>query len=188
MYTFLKDKILDEDGREIMMDWETELMREHAKIVTENGGDILEIGFGMHICADFIQEADINSHTIVEIHDEIFERLLEWAKDKPNVIPIKGDWFDSIPKDKKYDGIMHDTWKDKNWHLFLNNIETSLKPKGIVTFFNSDIEETLRHNCNNLKWGTLTTSKMEVNPPTKEMKYQYYGRKEYLLPKLVHNY
>ena len=43
MYSFLKDKILDESGKEIMMDWEIPLMKEHAKIVTENGGDILEI-------------------------------------------------------------------------------------------------------------------------------------------------
>lgn len=44
MYTFLNDKILDEEGREIMMDWETNLMQEHAKVVTENRGDILLIG------------------------------------------------------------------------------------------------------------------------------------------------
>ena len=104
MYTFLEDKILDERNREIMMDWETPIMKEHAKVVTENGGDILEIGFGMGICSNFIQQANINSHTIIEINDEIFEKLLEWAKDKPNVIPIKGDWFNSIP-DKKYNGI-----------------------------------------------------------------------------------
>jgi spermidine synthase len=182
MYTFLEDKILDEDGREIMMDWETSLMGEHAKIVTENGGDILEIGFGMNICADFIQEADIKSHTIIEIHDEVFERLQEWAKGKPNVIPIKGDWFDSIPKDKKYDGIMHDTWNEKNWPYFLNNVKTSLKPKGIVTFYNTDIEKTLRYN---LKWGTLTVTKIKVNPPVKNMKHKYFRTKEYFVPKIV---
>ena len=51
MYTFLKDKILDENEKEIMMEWETPIMKEHAKIVTENSGDILEIGFGMGICS-----------------------------------------------------------------------------------------------------------------------------------------
>ena len=39
MYTFLEDKILDERNREIMMDWEIPIMEEHAKVVTENGGD-----------------------------------------------------------------------------------------------------------------------------------------------------
>ena len=55
MYSFKNKKILDEKGYEIMMDWETNLMQEHAKVATENGGDILEIGFGMGICANFIQ-------------------------------------------------------------------------------------------------------------------------------------
>ena len=66
MYTFSKSKILDEKGYEVMMDWETSLMKEHAKVVTENGGDILEIGFGMGICANFIQQSNIKSHTIIE--------------------------------------------------------------------------------------------------------------------------
>ena len=68
-----------------MMDWETPIMKEHAEIVTKNGGDILEIGFGMGICSNFIQQTNIKTHTIIEINDEIFNRLLEWAKDKPNV-------------------------------------------------------------------------------------------------------
>ena len=139
----------------------------------------------MGICANFIQQANINTHTIIEIHDEIFERLLKWAKDKPNVIPIKGDWFDSIPKNKKYDGIMHDTWEEKNWHHFLPNIENNLNPKGIVTYFNTDKEETLKHNCSNLKWGTLTLKKINVNPPIKEMKHKYHLENIYYIPKLV---
>tara|TARA_R110000744_G_scaffold131615_1_gene239716 strand:- start:2925 stop:3485 length:561 start_codon:yes stop_codon:yes gene_type:complete len=185
MYTFLKDKLLDEEGKEIMMEWETSLMEEHAKIVTANGGDILEIGFGMGICSNFIQQANINTHTIIEIHNEVFERLLEWAKDKPNVIPIKGDWFDSIPKDKKYDGIMHDTWEEKNWHHFLPNIKSSLNPKGIVSFYNSETEESLKNNCNNIKWSTLDLKKIKVKPPINNMKYKYYDRNIYFVPKLT---
>ena len=187
MYTFLKDKILDEENREIMMDWETGLMQEHAKVVTENGGDILEIGFGMGICANFIQQANINTHTIIEIHDEIFKHLLEWAKDKPNVIPIKGDWFDSIPKDKKYDGIMHDTWQEKNWDYFFTKIQTSLKFKGIITFYNSDSKELTKINTHQFKECNLSVKEIKVNPP-KNMNCQYYYKDTYCVPKLVYNY
>jgi len=183
MYTFLNDKILDEEGREIMMDWETDLMQEHAKVVTKNGGDILEIGFGMGICSNFIQEANINTHTIIEINDQIFEKLLEWAKDKPNVIPIKGDWFDSIPN-KKYDGIMFDTWMEKNWHYFLPKIKSSLNKNGIVTWYNPDTKDVIEHNCNNLKWGTLIIKEINVNPP-KDMQYKYFSKKIYCVPKLI---
>jgi predicted O-methyltransferase YrrM len=187
MYTFLKDKILDEENREVMMDWETGLMQEHAKVVTENGGDILEIGFGMGICANFIQQANINTHTIIEIHDEIFKHLLEWAKDKPNVIPIKGDWFDSIPKNKKYDGIMHDTWQEKNFHHFFAKVQTLLKSKGIVTYYNAEVKESLEFDINKFKWCDLSIKEIKVNPP-KNMNCQYYYRDTYLIPKLVYNY
>lgn len=183
MYTFLNDKILDEEGREIMMDWETNLMQEHAKVVTKNGGNILEIGFGMGICSNFIQEANINTHTIIEIHDQIFERLLNWAKDKPNVIPIKGDWFDSIPN-KKYDGVMFDTWMEKNWHYFLPKIKSLLNKNSIVTWYNPDNKDVVEHNCNNLKWGTLTIKEINVNPP-KDMQYKYFNQKKYYVPKLI---
>ena len=168
-----------------MMKWETSLMEEHAKVVTENGGDILEIGFGMGICSNFIQQANIKSHTIIEIHDEVFTKLLEWAKDKPNVIPIKGDWFDVIPKYKKYNGIMHDTWMEENFHHFFSKIQNSLKPKGIVTWYNSETDVSLKHNCNNLKWGNLSLKKIKVNPPIKNMKYKYYDRNIYFVPKLA---
>ena len=40
---------------QVMMDWEDELMKKSAEYVCENGGDILEIGFGMGISANYIQ-------------------------------------------------------------------------------------------------------------------------------------
>jgi len=182
MYTFLKDKILDEKNQEIMMEWETPIMEKHAKIVTENKGDILEIGFGMGICSNFIQQVNINSHTIIEIHDQIFKRLLNWAKDKPNVIPIKGDWFNSIPKDKKYDGIMHDTWEDKNYDNFISIAKKHLKSKGIITYYNPDFKHITEHNFAN---NNLTLTKVNVNPPIKKMKHKYFTRKDYYCIKLT---
>ena len=164
-----------------MMDWETPIMKEHAKIVTKNGGDILEIGFGMGICSNFIQQANIKTHTIIEINDEIFNRLLDWAKDKPNVIPIKGDWFNSIPN-KKYDGIMHDTWEDKNYYNFTSIAKNYLKPKGIITYYNPDFKHITKHNFAN---NNLTLTKVNVNPPIKKMKHKYFTRKDYYCIKLT---
>ena len=187
-YSFFKDKILNEKGQEIMMDWETPLMEKHAKVVTENGGDILEIGFGMGICANFIQKANINTHTIIEIHDQVFERLLKWAKDKPNVIPIKGDWFNSIPKDKKYNGIMFDTWDDINLPSLSKTISKILNPKGIFTYYTEETEKIFKANCKRkYKWGTADIIKININPPVKEMTHKYFTRKDYNLPKIIMN-
>ena len=78
----------------------------------ENGGDILEIGFGGGVTADMIQNYNIKTHTIIERDDYFFEKLWEWSVDKPNVKVIHGDWINDIPKNKKYDGIFFDLWND----------------------------------------------------------------------------
>ena len=55
-YTFTDTQILDtEIGWEVMSDWEDPIMVKHAEVVTRNGGDILESGFGMGISATHIQ-------------------------------------------------------------------------------------------------------------------------------------
>ena len=53
------DKSLIHNNHIVMHEWETDMMKRHAEIVCENGGDILEIGFGMGISSDFIQKQDI---------------------------------------------------------------------------------------------------------------------------------
>jgi guanidinoacetate N-methyltransferase len=51
----------------VMHKGEKSLMDKLAEIATMNGGDILEIGFGMHISADAIQSnPNVKSHTITK--------------------------------------------------------------------------------------------------------------------------
>ena len=90
---FYDNKIIDTSviGIEVMMDWEAPIMEKTAEFICHNKGDILEIGFGMGICADYIQAQDVNSHTIIEIHPQIIEKLNIWAEDKSNVTIIEGD-------------------------------------------------------------------------------------------------
>ena len=137
-YTFTDTQILDtEIGWEVMSEWEDPIMVKHGEIVTKNGGDILEFGFGMGISATHIQSHDINSHTIIEINDDVYERLLIWAEDKPNVIPIKGDWADSIP-DKKYDAIFYDPYGDmRNKPNFPWLIAPYCKEGTILSWYNN---------------------------------------------------
>lgn len=90
----LDDRILIESGGILMMEWEKDLMLAHAKLIAK--GEVLEIGFGMGISAQFIQDLGVDSHTIVEIHPLIAEKAREWAKDKPNVKIIEGDWHENL--------------------------------------------------------------------------------------------
>ena len=66
---FESDKIYYNDAgnsieMQVMMDWEDVVMKKSADYVCQNGGDILEIGFGMGIAANYIQANTITSHTI----------------------------------------------------------------------------------------------------------------------------
>ena len=86
--TFDDDKIVTEEDREVMMSWEAPIMEKSAEYICESKGDVLEIGFGMGICSDYIQAQNVNSHTIVEIHPQIIEKLKVWAENKDNVTII----------------------------------------------------------------------------------------------------
>ena len=67
---FHDTKIVDTTtGIEVMMDWESDIMEKSAEFICHNKGDILEIGFGMGICADYIQAQGVNSHTITDFRE-----------------------------------------------------------------------------------------------------------------------
>jgi guanidinoacetate N-methyltransferase len=89
-YTFNTNSITIPEGT-IMHAWERPVMKELAKWACTNGGDIIEFGFGMGISASYIQQHNINSHTICERNPAVIKRLQKWAKDKPNVIILEGD-------------------------------------------------------------------------------------------------
>lgn len=124
-------------GEAVMHIGERGLMQKLANIVTQNGGDILEIGFGLHLSADAIQSnPNVKSHTIIEIHPEIYQKALDWSKDKSNVKIILGDWTKVIPTlTNKFDGILHDTHRDKYIHTFLDIVKPICNVNCIVGFF-----------------------------------------------------
>ena len=147
-YTITDDCIIDEStGWDVMSTWETPIMQLHADMVCANGGHILEFGFGMGISAGLIQEHDIESHTIIEINDGIYDRLVEWAKDKPNVVPVKGDWYDDIPTTRKYDGIFYDGFGDMaNKRFFPSRIMQHCKEGTILTWYSNFLEKQSQYD------------------------------------------
>ena len=147
-YTIKDDCIIDEStGWDVMSTWETPIMQLHADMVCANGGHILEFGFGMGISAGLIQEHDIESHTIIEINDGIYDRLVEWAKDKPNVIPVKGNWYDDIPTTRKYDAIFYDGFGDMiNKRFFPSRIMQHCKVGTIISWYNNFLEKQSQYD------------------------------------------
>ena len=173
--TFEDDKIVTDDGREVMMDWEAPIMEKSAEYICESKGDILEIGFGMGICSDYIQAQGVNSHTIVEIHPQILEKLNTWASDKSNVTIIEGDWNNASGL-STYDGIFLDTYGDDNWNSFKSFAVSKGKSDAKVTYWNSKLSEDNEHNFDKISFEEIS-----VSPDSNE----YFNSNTYYMPKVV---
>lgn len=111
------------------------LMEMYSYVVCQNGGDVLDVGFGMGFSANKMSELS-NTYTCIEINPQIYEKAIEWAKGKPNVEIIFGDWVDVIPAlTKKFDGIFMDTYSDKNYKEFETYCETIANENCILSMF-----------------------------------------------------
>ena len=142
--TFSSTKIVDDAlGIEVMMSWEAPIMEKSAEFICQGKGDILEIGFGLGICSDYIQAQGVNSHTIIEIHPQIIEKLNTWAIGKSNVTIVEGDWYTaSLPT---YDGIFLDTFADENLYEFKDFALSKANSGGKVTYWNNEEKEYNPH-------------------------------------------
>ncbi|KAL6982990.1 type IV protein arginine methyltransferase [Sarracenia purpurea var. burkii] len=137
--TFSEDKLMDSESKAVMMAWEKPLMEAHAKAVCSGGGHILNIGFGMGLVDNAIQQYAPITHTIVEAHPEVYDRMLRsgWGE-KENVNIIFGRWQDILPQLESYDGIFFDTYGEyyEDMREFHQHLPSLLRPGGIYSFFN----------------------------------------------------
>ena len=174
--TFSDTKIVDNSTEiEVMMNWEAPIMQKSAEYICQSKGDILEIGFGMGICSDYIQAQGVNSHTIVEIHPQIISRLNTWASGKSNVTIIEGDW-DSVSGLSTYDGIFLDTFGDDKLSNFKAFITSKGKSSAKITYWNSYAEER-----NTYSFDTISFEQISVNPDSN----LYFNETTYYMPKVV---
>ena len=176
---FESDKIYYNDSDfggdfEVMMSWEDPLMSASAAYVCENGGDILEIGFGMGISAGYIQSHSISSHTIVENHPQIITKAQEWASSKSNVTIITGSWYDVKNSLSTYDGLFYDTFGDDDGIHFSSSISSLINSGGKATWWNNNTSNNDIFNIPNLTW-----QEINVSPPTNS----YFNSSVYYLPK-----
>ena len=171
---------LGEIELEVMMEWESPIMKRSAEFICQNGGDILEIGFGMGIASDWIQTHSISSHVIIEMHPQIADKAREWASDKPNVTIIEGDWIDILPTLASFDGILFDTYGFfGHWGLVAESISAHANEGCHISFWNCCRGE--RNGCGFGDDYNITYEQIEVDPPQNT----YFNDRVYFLPKVI---
>lgn len=204
--TFESNKIkYTRDGTEynVMMDWETPIMRRSAEWVTDGGKaeSVLELGFGMGISAGFIQNYQPVQHTIIETHLAITERANAFAGDRnayydknrlKNRVTILGgkDWYDEFQKDlaksglQQFDAIFIDTYQDTKLHEFKNYITKFLKVGGRMTWWNpmqDFVPDQTTRNRRGVSYELITLSDYKVTIP----KNAYHNTDKYYMPMYI---
>ena len=166
---FSDDKItISGSNINVMMDWEHPIMSASAAYVTQGGGDILEIGFGMGISAGYIQSHSISSHTIIENHPQVIEKLETWANGKSNITIVSQSWQQVTQSLGTFDGIFFDDFggeyedissslqhltKSGTKMTFWNNYRTSSNP---IKADSEHQEITVAPTANNSYWNGST--------------------------------
>lgn len=103
--------------------WEAKAFSASAAYICQNGGDILQIGYGMCQAANFIQSHSIDTHTIIIDQQKAYEHAIEWSADKSNVTIITGSFYEmNLPE---YDGVFIN--KTKLLHCFKSTARKRIK-------------------------------------------------------------
>jgi guanidinoacetate N-methyltransferase len=155
-----EQKVLE--AQEIMEDWQIPLMEAMAKTISEDGGDILEIGFGRGISAEMIMQYPIDSYTAIECNDDVINTYYEDFKNKysdKNLKLVHGLWQDTIESVDLFDGILFHTYplNDDEYMQYVNGSITfaehffnqaakHLKPGGSFTYFSNEIDSLSREH------------------------------------------
>lgn len=134
------EKLMDDStGEAVMMGWEAPLMVKHAKDICWNGGDVLNIGFGMGIIDEEIQKLAPRTHTIIEAHPDVYQHMIRTGWDtKENVRVVFGRWQDVIDDLGPFDGIFFDTYGEyyEDMQILHTKLPKLLKDQGVYSFFN----------------------------------------------------
>jgi spermidine synthase len=143
--SFNKDE-LDIGGWQVMQSWELPLMRVLAEAVTDSQGDVLEVGFGMGICADVIAERGCRSYAVIEAHPTVAASAREWGDRQSFPVTVhEGLWQEVVPDlTEKYDGIVFDTFplapeeRGRNHFAFIPIAPGLLNPGGVLTLYSDE--------------------------------------------------
>lgn len=117
--TFNRDRLLDESGNGVMMEWETTLMRKSAeRLAPKEGLRVLNVGHGLGIIDGIFQETKPKTHHIIEAHPDVVKRMKEQGwHEKPGVVIHEGRWQDIVPylvaEGEMFDAIYFDTFAEE---------------------------------------------------------------------------
>ncbi len=178
-------------GHPVMENWETPYMKVLSEIACQNGGAVLEVGFGMGIASGFIQAAEIFSHTVIEANAGVFIRLLEFAKNASRpVSPTLGFWEEICPglPSGGFSGILFDTYPlsegdiHQNHYAFFREAYRLLCRGGALTYYSDEARDFSPEHLELLRTAGFTDIGGIVCPVRPPPDCQYWQQGSFLAP------
>lgn len=210
--TFDRDRLTDDAGNGVMMEWETTLMRRSAELIAPAPGlRVLNVGHGMGIIDGILQEKQPKAHHIIEAHPDVLKRMKEqgWDK-KPGVVIHEGRWQDIVPglveKGELFDGIYFDTFAEEYKALrefFTEFVIGLLDPSGgadgeggkfgffngmgadrqiVYDVYGKIVEMDLFEAGFDTEWETIQVPDLDEKGEWEGLRRKYWVLKEYRLP------
>lgn len=132
-------------GHEVMSNYQLPYMKKLAEIVTRNGGNILEVGYGQGHAAREVESwrrtRRLQTHCVLELN----RYLAEEARKLPHVEVVEGDYMSTLPAldGRQFDGVLYDGYPltENEMHrdgiVFMEHLVRNglLKANGILTFY-----------------------------------------------------
>jgi len=185
-------------GHEVMSTYQLPYMQKLADVVTQNGGDILNVGYGLGIIDGEIEKyresRSINNHYVIENNKYIAAE----AKKLKNLIVIENDWHEVIDsfRGEQFDGIIYDAYPlsieelHRDGVIFIEKVVSRnlLKKNGVLTFYvdaSHDLGVEFKTYLCNLGFNYIKIEKIKVIPPNRER--QIYFEDHFLAPILKYN-
>jgi protein arginine N-methyltransferase 2 len=209
---FDRDRLLDDSGNGVMMEWETMLMRRSAELLAPTSGlRVLNVGHGMGIIDGIFQEKQPKSHHIIEAHPDVLKRMKEqgWYE-KPGVVIHEGRWQDIVPglveKNELFDAIYFDTFAEEYKALrefFSEHVIGLLDPAGgsdgeggkhgffngmgadrqvVYDVYNKIVEFDLFDAGFDTEWEIVAVPDLEQKGEWDGVRRSYFALREYKLP------
>jgi protein arginine N-methyltransferase 2 len=210
--SFSRDRLLDDSGNGVMMEWETTLMRRSAGLLApKNGLRVLNVGHGMGIVDGIFQENTPKTHHIIEAHPDVIKLMREqgWDK-KPGVVIHEGRWQDIVTglveKGELFDAIYFDTFAEEYKALrefFTEFVIGLLDPAGgpngeggkfgffngmgadrqiVYDVYNKIVEFDLFEAGFDTEWETISVPDLDEKGEWEGVRRKYWVLKEYKLP------
>jgi protein arginine N-methyltransferase 2 len=210
--TFDRDRLTDEAGNGVMMEWERKLMCRSAELIAPAPGlRVLNVGHGMGIIDGILQEKQPKAHHIIEAHPDVLKRMKEqgWDK-KPGVVIHEGRWQDVVPglieKGELFDGIYFDTFAEEYAALrdfFTEHVIGLLIPSGgpdgeggkfgffngmgadrqiVYDVYGKIVEMDLFEAGFDTEWETIHVPDLDEQGEWEGLRRKYWVLKEYKLP------